>query len=52
MTYFQLPILEEVDKLDFQTSETKLKRDYDQIMRTFKEYIDLEANRKVSQSHA
>ena len=49
--YFGLAQLDEMDKLEFGTSVTKIKRELDQNLRTFKEYVDLEENRKVAQSH-
>jgi hypothetical protein len=41
---FGLPTLLPDDQLDFTAAKTKLERDCDQLMRTFKEHIDLEAN--------
>ena len=49
--YFALAQLDEQDKLEFGTAQTKIKRELDQNLRTFKEYVDLEENRKDAQSH-
>ena len=51
-TYFGLAELDDADKLNFSTAQTKIKRDLDQNLRTFKEFIDLENNKKVAQRHA
>lgn len=43
--YLGMPDLEEVDTLDFNIAITNMKRQLDQQMRTYKEHIDLEANK-------
>ena len=43
--------MDEPDKLDFLTAQVKIRRDLDQNLHTFKEYIDLEENKKASQRH-
>ena len=48
---FGLPQLLPDDHLDFTAAKTKLERDADQLMRTFKEHIDLEANYQTPQNH-
>ena len=48
---FGLPALLEDDKLDFTAAKTKLERDDNQLMRNFKEHIDLEANYQAAQNH-
>ena len=40
--YFSLIELEESDKLDLITAQTKIKRELDQKLHTYKEHIDLE----------
>lgn len=50
-TYFSLAELQDEDKLNFSTAQTKIKRDLDHNLRTFKEFIDLEDNKKVAKRH-
>ena len=40
--YFSLIELEDSDKLDLITAQTKIKRELDQKLHTYKEHIDLE----------
>ena len=49
--YFSLAELDDTDKLDFSIAYTGIKRDLDKNLRTFKEFIDLEDNKKIAQSH-
>ena len=51
--YFGLGMaqLDEHDRLEFNTAQTKVKRELDQNLRTFKEFVDLEENKKEVQSH-
>ena len=39
--------MEEPDKLDFLSAKDKIRRELDQKLHTFKEYIDLEENKKA-----
>ena len=47
-SYFSLAELDDEDKPCFQTAQIQIKRDLDQNLRTFKEFIDLEDNKKVA----
>jgi hypothetical protein len=49
--YFSLAELSDAEKLEFTTAHAKIKRELDQNLRTFKEFVDLEENKKVAQSH-
>ena len=51
-SYFSLAELDDNDKLDFSTAHTKIKRELDYNLRNFKEFIDLEENKKIAQSHS
>ena len=44
--YYQHIELDESDKLDFLTAQVKIRRELDQKLHTFKEFIDLEENKK------
>ena len=46
--YFSLAELDDTDKLDFSIAYTGIKRDLDKNLRTFKEFIDLEDNKKIA----
>eukprot|EP00353_Schmidingerella_taraikaensis_P000961 CAMPEP_0185595924 /NCGR_PEP_ID=MMETSP0434-20130131/79995_1 /TAXON_ID=626734 ORGANISM="Favella taraikaensis, Strain Fe Narragansett Bay" /NCGR_SAMPLE_ID=MMETSP0434 /ASSEMBLY_ACC=CAM_ASM_000379 /LENGTH=71 /DNA_ID=CAMNT_0028224237 /DNA_START=188 /DNA_END=400 /DNA_ORIENTATION=- len=46
--YLGLAELDDADKLSFSTAQTNIKRDLDQKLRIFKEFIDLEDNKKVA----
>ena len=50
--FFSLAQLhDDQEKLPFGTAQTKVKRELDQNLRTFKEFVNLEENKKVAQSH-
>ena len=51
-SYYQNIEMEDQDKLDFLTAQVKMRRELDQKLHTFKEYIDLEENKKNYQRHA
>ena len=48
--YFSLAELDDAEKLQFSEAQTKIKRVIDVNLRAFKEFIDLEDNRKVAKS--
>ena len=50
--YFSLAELDDADKLDFSTAHTKIKRELDMNLRVFKEFIDLEDNKKIAKNHS
>ena len=49
--YYGFATMEDQDKLDFLTAQTKIKRELDQKLHTFKEFVDLEENKKNYQRH-
>ena len=51
-SYYANITMEDQDKLDFLTAQTKIKRELDQKLHTFKEFVDLEENKKNYQRHA
>lgn len=50
-SYYSNIEMDEADKLDFQTAQVKIRREFDQKLHTFKEYLDLEENKKACQRH-
>jgi hypothetical protein len=46
--YFSLAVISDTDKLEFSNAHYKLKREMDQNLRTFKEFLDLEENKKTA----
>jgi N-acyl-D-aspartate/D-glutamate deacylase len=50
--YFGLAVISDADRLEYSNAQYKLKRELDQNLRTFKEFIDLEENKKVAENHA
>ena len=50
--YFALAILGDDYKDDFGIAQSKIKKDLDANLRSFKEFIDLEENRKIALSHS
>ena len=50
--YFSLAELDDTFKFDFGTAHTKIKRELDTNLRNFKEFIDLEENKKIAKSHS
>ena len=51
-SYFSLAELDGEDKIEFSTAYTKIKRELDTNLRMFKEFIDLEDNKKIAKSHS
>ena len=49
--YLNLMDIGEKERLDFSTALTKVKREIDIQLSTFKEKIDLEANKKIAELH-
>lgn len=49
--YFGLAVISESERLEYSNAHYKLKRELDQNLRTFKEFMDLEENKKVAESH-
>jgi len=49
--YFSLAQINDADKLEFSNAHGKIKRELDQNLRTIKEFLDLEENKKVAHSH-
>lgn len=50
--YLGMAELDDADKLSFSTAQTNIKRELDQNLRAFKEFIDLEDNKKVAKRQA
>ena len=50
--YFALAVLGDDHKDDFGMAQSKIKKDIDANLRSFKEFIDLEENRKIALSHS
>jgi len=50
-SYYGNVTMDDQDKLDFLTAQTKIKRELDQKLHTFKEFADLEENKKNYQRH-
>ena len=46
--YLSLVDVDDLSKLDYQNAQTKIKREFDQQLSTFKEQIELEENKKVA----
>lgn len=44
-------VLDDEEKTEFSNSQTKIRRQLDQDMRTFREYLDAEANKRLTEVH-